>query len=63
MNFSAIWLEDVKGMANRIISMRQKLRDNLAKEGSIKNWNHITEQIGMFCFTGMTPDQVKLLIV
>lgn len=27
------WETEVKGMANRIISMRQKLSENLAKEG------------------------------
>lgn len=57
----ADWLVEVKGMADRIISVRTKLRDNLAKEGSIKNWEHITNQIGMFCFTGMTPEQVTKL--
>merc|ERR1712133_128104 len=54
----AEWLVDVKGMADRIITMRTQLRDGLAKEGSSHNWQHITDQIGMFCFTGMTPDQV-----
>lgn len=57
----ASWLKDVKGMADRIISMRQSLRDGLKKEGSSRNWQHITDQIGMFCFTGMTPDQVEKL--
>jgi aspartate aminotransferase len=51
-------LGDVKLMADRIILMRKKLKEGLAKEGSIKNWEHITDQIGMFCFTGMTPPQV-----
>jgi len=55
----AEWLVDVKTMADRIISMRTKLRDGLAREGSTHNWQHITDQIGMFCFTGMTPDQVE----
>ena len=32
------WLKDVKGMADRIISMRQLLRSNLAKEGSSRDW-------------------------
>lgn len=54
----ASWLKDVKVMADRIISVRQKLRDGLKKEGSSRNWQHITDQIGMFCFTGMTPEQV-----
>lgn len=22
------------------------------------SWNHITDQIGMFCYTGLTPEQV-----
>lgn len=55
------WLGEVKGMADRIISMRTKLRDNLAKEGSQKDWSHITDQIGMFCFTGLKPEQVEKL--
>merc|ERR1712130_818378 len=52
------WMKDVKTMADRIIGMRTALRDGLAKEGSSHNWQHITDQIGMFCFTGMTPEQV-----
>lgn len=57
----AQWLQDVKGMADRIITMRTKLRDGLKREGSTKDWKHITDQIGMFCFTGMNPDQVAKL--
>jgi len=57
----SLWLLDVKGMADRIISMRGLLRSNLAKEGSSKDWAHITDQIGMFCFTGMTWPQVERL--
>lgn len=55
------WLQDVKGMADRIISMRKKLSENLKKEGSKKDWRHITDQIGMFCFTGLTEPQVARL--
>ncbi|PIO63670.1 aminotransferase, class I/II [Teladorsagia circumcincta] len=54
------WLVDVKGMADRIITMRKQLRELLAKEGSSRNWQHITDQIGMFCFTGINPQQVEL---
>lgn len=56
------WLVDVKGMADRIISMRVQLRDLLAKQGSTRSWKHITDQIGMFCFTGINPQQVEKLI-
>ena len=48
-------------MADRIITMRSRLRDGLAREGSSLNWQHITDQIGMFCFTGLKPDQVTLI--
>merc|ERR1712098_156013 len=54
----AEWLVDVKTMADRIITMRDRLKAGLAREGSVKNWQHISDQIGMFCFTGMTPEQV-----
>jgi len=45
-------------MADRIISMREQLVANLKNEGSIRNWSHITDQIGMFCFTGLNQQQV-----
>ncbi|KAK2085172.1 Aspartate aminotransferase, mitochondrial [Saguinus oedipus] len=54
-------LQEVKGMADRIISMRTQLVSNLKKEGSTHNWQHITDQIGMFCFTGLKPEQVERL--
>lgn len=53
----AEWLKDVKQMADRIISVRTTLRNNLQNLGSKRNWQHITDQIGMFCFTGMNADQ------
>ena len=33
----------------------------LRQAGSTKNWDHINKQIGMFCFSGMTPEQVYLM--
>jgi aspartate aminotransferase, mitochondrial len=52
------WLGDVKVMADRIITVRTTLQNNLKKIGSSRNWQHITDQIGMFCFTGMNAQQV-----
>ena len=46
-------------MADRIMSMRSQLRDGLEREGSNRNWQHITDQIGMFCYTGLNPQQVR----
>nr|XP_023683110.1 aspartate aminotransferase, mitochondrial-like isoform X3 [Paramormyrops kingsleyae] len=55
------WLAEVHTMANRIIQMREQLVAKLRKEGSTKNWQHVTDQIGMFCFTGLKPNQVERL--
>ncbi|CAO3658484.1 unnamed protein product [Umbelopsis vinacea] len=56
------WLGEVKFMADRIITMRNKLRGHLENDfGSKQSWNHITEQIGMFCYTGLSPEQVDKL--
>jgi len=57
----AQWRGEIKTMANRIISVRQLLKDHLKKAGSKKNWDHITNQIGMFSYTGLTPEQVDYM--
>ena len=53
------WQANLRTMAGRIIEMRKVLRSKLeelnGKEGS---WKHITDQIGMFSFTGLTEKQV-----
>lgn len=48
-------------MADRIITMRQRLHSQLQTLGSIRNWEHIEKQIGMFCYTGLTEKQVERL--
>ncbi|KAJ1624073.1 aspartate aminotransferase [Pavlovales sp. CCMP2436] len=49
-------------MADRIIEMRTALRSALEGSGSTKSWNHVTEQIGMFCYSGLNPEQFALYI-
>ncbi len=39
-------------MAHRIRAMREKLVEVLKEVGSTHDWSHVTEQIGMFAFTG-----------
>ncbi|PVZ97068.1 hypothetical protein BB558_000797 [Smittium angustum] len=59
---NSLWLDEVKYMADRIISMRTLLRSHLENDcGSKLDWSHITSQIGMFCFTGVSPDKVQRL--
>ncbi|KAL9010682.1 MAG: hypothetical protein Q9173_004412 [Seirophora scorigena] len=55
------WLGEVKLMADRIIRMRALLRQNLEELGSKHDWSHITSQIGMFAYTGLTPTQMDQL--
>lgn len=55
------WLGEVKGMADRIIEMRALLKNNLEKLGSKHDWSHITSQIGMFAYTGLTAEQMTEL--
>lgn len=58
----ALWVKEVKVMANRIQQMRSTLRESLEKLASPLNWEHITNQVGMFCFSGLTADQVDRLV-
>ncbi|GAB4859645.1 L-asparaginase 1 [Ancistrocladus abbreviatus] len=60
-NLKNLWLKEVKVMADRIIGMRTALRENLEELGSSLSWEHITKQIGMFCYSGLTPEQVDRL--
>uniref|UniRef100_T1IIZ1 Aspartate aminotransferase n=1 Tax=Strigamia maritima TaxID=126957 RepID=T1IIZ1_STRMM len=55
------WKECIKTMADRILLMRKMLRDQLVTLQTPGNWDHITKQIGMFSFTGLTPVQVDHL--
>ncbi|KAH9673283.1 Aspartate aminotransferase [Citrus sinensis] len=58
-NLKSLWIDEI--MADRIQRKRTTLRQNLEKLGSSLNWEHITNQLGMFCFSGLTPYQVDRL--
>ena len=53
----------MKTMADRILTMRSELRARLEALKTPGTWSHITEQIGMFSFTGLNPKQVEYLVV
>jgi len=56
------WESEVEGMANRIISMRERLYDLLTQTHKTPGeWGHVKSQIGMFSFTGLTASQTKAL--
>lgn len=55
------WTVELKGMADRIISMRHQLYDALQARGTPGDWTHILKQIGMFTFTGLNMAQVQFM--
>ncbi|PCI31148.1 hypothetical protein COB52_00260 [Candidatus Kaiserbacteria bacterium] len=42
--------------------MRIALRKELEANGTPGTWSHVTDQIGMFSYTGMTESQCNYLI-
>jgi aspartate/tyrosine/aromatic aminotransferase len=59
---SAEWHAELKGMSNRINDMRVALRSKIEALGTPGDWSHITSQIGMFSFTGLSKAQCKDLV-
>ncbi|CAL8256417.1 unnamed protein product [Lota lota] len=56
------WKGNVKTMADRVLLMRAQLQAKLQALGTPGTWDHITEQIGMFSFTGLNPKQVEYMV-
>jgi len=56
------WSDCIKLMSGRIIEMRKALRSKLEELGTPGDWSHITSQIGMFSYTGLTAAQVAYLV-
>ncbi|XP_076045137.1 aspartate aminotransferase, cytoplasmic-like [Oratosquilla oratoria] len=57
----AEWKGAIKTMSDRIKEMRTGLKERLIKLGTPGTWEHITDQIGMFSFTGLSAEQVKYM--
>ncbi|PFH38148.1 aspartate aminotransferase [Besnoitia besnoiti] len=53
------WLAELKELAGRVQGVRATLRGGLEAKGTPGKWNHITDQIGMFSFTGLSRDQAE----
>lgn len=58
----AEWLSQLVDVTKRMNTMRTALRASLEKSGIKGDWSHITKQIGMFSFTGLTEKQVDQMI-
>ena len=51
------WKIELKSVADRIIEMRKLLRAELERIGTPGDWSNITNQIGMFSYTGLSETQ------
>jgi aspartate/tyrosine/aromatic aminotransferase len=58
----AQWLSELKFMSDRILQMRDALRKAIEAKGTPGTWNHITDQIGMFSYTGLSTPQVEKMV-
>jgi aspartate/tyrosine/aromatic aminotransferase len=58
----AEWLANLKDVTKRMNDMRQALRAELERLNTPGDWSHITKQIGMFSFTGLTTAQVDKMV-
>ena len=55
------FIDQCKDMADRINSMRVELRSILEGTGSNRSWEHVTKQIGMFAYSGLSKEEVIAL--
>jgi aspartate aminotransferase len=57
----AIWRQDLQTMAGRIVKMRHALKAQLEDLKTPGHWDHLTSQIDMFCYSGLTAEKVDIL--
>jgi aspartate/tyrosine/aromatic aminotransferase len=58
---SAEWLGELKKMQDRLRGMRVLLNDALVEKTPEHDFSHLVRANGMFCFLGITPQQVERL--
>lgn len=57
----AEWLDELKKMRDRLQDMRALINDALVEKTPDHDFSHLARANGMFCFLGITPQQVELL--
>ncbi|GFE55151.1 aspartate aminotransferase [Babesia ovis] len=56
-----MWLDELKAIAERLSRLRTELRAKLEAKKVPGKWDHITRQIGMFAYLGISPQAVERL--
>jgi aspartate aminotransferase len=57
----AQWEQELTGMCQRIHAMRERFVAELKKQGIDRDFSFITQQKGMFSFSGLSAEQVDQL--
>jgi aspartate aminotransferase len=57
----AEWLDELEEMRGRLRGMRVLLNDALVEKAPDHDFSHLVRANGMFCFLGITPEQVERL--
>ena len=60
-DLTALWKAEVLNMSQRLRELRLQIVLRLKALGSVHDWSHITKQIGMFAYTGLSEAQVERL--
>ncbi|MEA4942815.1 MAG: amino acid aminotransferase [Propionicimonas sp.] len=60
LELRAGWEAELAGMRDRIKGMRRALLAGLAAAG-VDGWGFLTEQVGMFSYTGLSAEQMRVL--
>ncbi|XP_031160974.1 putative aspartate aminotransferase, cytoplasmic 2 [Sander lucioperca] len=55
------WKQELKSIVERCMLIREVLRERLRLLGTPGCWNHLTQQGGLYCFTGLNGEQVEFL--
>ncbi|MEB3767666.1 amino acid aminotransferase [Acinetobacter sp. MD2] len=61
LELKQLWLTEVETMRQRIVLMRQQLKALLSEKLPEQNFDYLTEQQGMFSYTGLSVEQVNCL--
>jgi aspartate aminotransferase len=55
------WVDELGEMRNRLRDMRVLLNDALVAKAPGHDFSHLVRATGMFCFLGITSEQIKCL--
>ncbi|MBP9841406.1 MAG: aspartate/tyrosine/aromatic aminotransferase [Simkaniaceae bacterium] len=57
-----MWLLELEGMRQRILSMRHLLHTKLSQEVQERNWDFLLKQNGMFSLSGLSTEEVAKIV-